>query len=138
MSDEIRIQQGPIDLDASVRSVASPSCGAVNVFIGTTRDNAHGRSVRSLDYEAHETMALKEMERIVADAKRRWTLTAVAIVHRTGRVPVGEASVVIAVSAPHRAEAFEACRFMIDTLKQSVPIWKKEEFTDGSAEWSGL
>lgn len=134
----VRIQHEAIDLDATVRSVASPSAGAVDVFIGTTRDHADGRTVRSLAYEAHESMALQEAERIVELARQRWPVERVAVVHRIGRVPVGEASVVIAVSAAHRAEAFEACRFIIDALKQTVPIWKKEEFADGSSEWSGV
>lgn len=138
MTDVIRIQQEPIDIDATIRSVASPSCGAIDVFIGTTRDHADGRTVRSLAYEAHEPMALKETGQIVEVARRRWPVEHVSVVHRIGRVPMGEASVVIAVSAPHRAEAFEACRFIIDTLKQTVPIWKKEEFADGTAEWTGL
>jgi molybdopterin synthase catalytic subunit len=133
----VRLQREAIELDAVLRLVASGSAGAIDIFVGTTRDNADRRSVRSLEYEAHEAMALKEMERITAEADRRWKLTGVAVVHRTGRVLVGEASVAIAVSAPHRAEAFEACRFIIDTLKQTVPIWKKEEFADGT-EWSGL
>ncbi len=126
----VRLQREAIELDAVLRLVASGSAGAIDIFVGTTRDNADRRSVRSLEYEAHEAMALKEMERITAEADRRWKLTGVAVVHRTGRVLVGEASVAIAVSAPHRAEAFEACRFIIDTLKQTVPIWKKEEFAD--------
>ncbi|MCU0452498.1 MAG: molybdenum cofactor biosynthesis protein MoaE [Bacteroidetes bacterium] len=134
----VRLQREAIELDAVLRLVASGSAGAIDIFVGTTRDNADRRSVRSLEYEAHEAMALKEMERITAEADRRWKLTGVAVVHRTGRVLVGEASVAIAVSAPHRAEAFEACRFIIDTLKQTVPIWKKEEFADGTTEWSGL
>jgi molybdopterin synthase catalytic subunit len=138
MSDVVRIQHEAIDIDATFRSVASPSAGAVDVFIGTTRDHAEGRTVQSLAYEAHEPMALQETERIVEIARQRWPVERVAVVHRLGRVPVGEVSVVIAVSAAHRAEAFEACRFIIDTLKQTVPIWKKEEFADGSAEWSGL
>lgn len=138
MSDLIRIQRDPIDLDATVRSVASPSTGAVDVFIGTTRNHADGRAVRSLTYEAHEPMALKETKRIVEVARQRWPIEHVSVVHRVGRVPLGEASVVIAVSAAHRAEAFEACRYIIDTLKQTVPIWKNEEFEDGSTEWSGV
>lgn len=138
MSEPIRIQRDPIDVDAILRSVASRSTGAIDIFIGTTRDHADGRIVRSLTYEAHEPMALKETRRIVEVARQRWPIEHVSVVHRIGRVPVGEASVVIAVSAAHRAEAFEACRYIIDSLKQTVPIWKKEEFEDGSAEWSGV
>ncbi len=134
----VRIQTEPIEVDAVVRAVSASSTGAIDVFIGTTRDNAEGRAVRALDYEAHETMAIKELSRIVASVAERWKGSRAAVVHRIGRVPVGEASVVIAVSAPHRAEAFEACRYVIDTLKQTVPIWKKEEFHDGTAGWSGM
>lgn len=133
----IRLQHAPIDVAEVIREVQSPASGAVNVFIGTTRDHATGRSVRSLNYEAHETMALREVEKIVAAAKERWKVDEITVVHRLGRVDVGEASVVIAVSAPHRAEAFDACRHVIDAMKQTVPIWKLEEFTDGTSEWSG-
>ncbi len=133
----IRLQREPLDVEEAIRSVLTPASGAVDVFIGTTRDHAAGRSVRSLDYEAHETMALREVEKIVVVARERWKVSGIAVIHRLGRVDVGEASVVIAVSAAHRAEAFDACRYVIDTLKQTVPIWKREEFTDGTSEWSG-
>jgi molybdopterin synthase catalytic subunit len=136
-SEMIRLQHAPIDVDEVIQNVLAPASGAVDVFIGTTRDHAAGRSVRALDYEAHETMALREIEKIVAAAKERWKVAGIAVIHRLGRVNVGEASVVIAVSAAHRAEAFDACRHVIDTLKQTVPIWKREEFTDGTSEWSG-
>jgi molybdopterin synthase catalytic subunit len=132
----IRIQREPIEVDAVIREVSHPGAGAVDVFIGTTRNEAGGRGVRSLEYEAHGSMAEKEIGRIVETARTTWRLSAVSVVHRVGLVPVGEASVVIAVSAPHRAEAFEACRFVIDSLKQTVPIWKKEKFDDGSTAWS--
>jgi molybdopterin synthase catalytic subunit len=134
----IRIQQEPIDIEGVIRTVADHAAGAVDVFIGTTRNHADGRDVRSLEYEAHGPMAEKEIARIVEAATARWRLTRTAVLHRVGRVPVGEASVVIAVSAAHRAEAFEACRFIIDSLKQTVPIWKKEEFVDGTTAWSGV
>ncbi len=133
----IRLQREALDIGEIVRSVSRPTSGAVDVFIGTTRNNAEGRLVRSLEYEAHELMAAQEIEKISARAFERWPIDAVSVVHRLGPVAIGEASVVIAVAAPHRAEAFEACRFVIDTLKKEVPIWKKEQFEDGTTSWPG-
>lgn len=133
----IRLQREVIDVGEVVRSVSRPTAGAIDVFIGTTRNNAGGRKVRSLEYEAHEVMAVRETEKIAARACERWSIDAVSVVHRLGPVAIGEASVVIAVASPHRAEAFEACRFVIDTLKKEVPIWKKELFEDGSTSWPG-
>lgn len=133
----IRLQREAIDVGEVVRSVSRPTSGAVDVFIGTTRNNADGKQVRSLEYEAHETMAVQEVEKIAAMAFEKWTIDAVSVVHRLGPVAIGEASVVIAVASPHRAEAFEACRYVIDTLKKEVPIWKHELFEDGSASWPG-
>jgi molybdopterin synthase catalytic subunit len=121
----------PID-EASVReAVASPECGAVTVFAGVVRNRSRGREVRYLEYEAYEPMALKQMRRIAEEAARRWGAR-VAMVHRLGRMDVGETSVVIAVATPHRQQAFEACRWCIDTLKEQVPIWKKEVCPDGT------
>ncbi len=133
----IRLQREAIDVGEVVRSVSRPTSGAVDVFIGTTRNNADGKQVRSLEYEAHESMAVQEIEKIAAMAFAGWTIDAVSVVHRLGPVAIGEASVVIAVASPHRAEAFEACRFVIDTLKKEVPIWKKEQFEDGTSSWPG-
>lgn len=133
----IQLSSHPIDIQAVIDSVKAPETGAVDVFIGTTRDQTAGRKVAALEYETYEPMALKVMERVAQEAGGRWSVGRIAIVHRTGRVDVGEASVVIAVSSAHRAEAFEACRFLIDKLKQEVPIWKRECFADGSVEWSG-
>jgi molybdopterin synthase catalytic subunit len=99
--------------------------------VGAVRDHARGRPIRHLEYEAYPEMAVREMDKISAEAARRWPGTRVAIGHRSGHLEVGELAVVIAAAAPHRAEAFDACRFAIDTLKQSVPIWKKEVSTDG-------
>jgi molybdopterin synthase catalytic subunit len=132
----IRIVEGRIDVEELVASVRAPEAGAVDVFIGTTRNHSRGRRVRSLEYEAYEPMAVRMMERIAEEARQRWDLINVSIVHRVGKVDVGEASVVIAVSSGHRTEAFQACRFLIDRLKQIVPIWKREFFEDGSVEWS--
>jgi len=133
----IKIVQSPIDLSEVVSSVRSPEAGAIDIFIGTTRNHSDGKEVLSLEYEAYEPMALKLMEALVAEARQRWAVKRIAIVHRVGKVEIGEASVVIAVSAAHRQEAFEACRFAVDALKRDVPIWKKEVFRDGEA-WVGF
>ncbi len=126
----IRIVQNKIDIEALLRSIRVPEAGAVDLFIGTTRNHSHGRRVISLEYEAYEPMALKMMEEIAAEAQRGGSVHRIAMVHRVGRVEIGEASVAIAVSASHRKEAFEACRFAIDRLKAVVPIWKKEYFEE--------
>jgi molybdopterin synthase catalytic subunit len=117
-------------------AVGDPAAGAVVVFTGTTRRTNAGRRVVRLEYEAHESMALREMRRLGATAKRRWRLRKVAMVHRVGVVPVGQPSVVIAVSAGHREAAFAAARWLIDRLKEIVPIWKKERYR-GCAVWIG-
>ena len=126
----------PIDATAVAAAVASPHAGAVVTFLGTTRDHNDGRQVTRLEYEAYPSMAVAEMRRIGDRAREQWSIEAIAIVHRIGVVPVGEASVVIAVSAAHRGEAFAACRFAIDRLKEVVPIWKKEHF-EGGEVWIG-
>lgn len=125
-----------IDPAALLAAVADPAAGASVVFLGTTRNENAGRKVVRLEYEAFAGMATKEMRRLATQAKRRWPLRRVAMVHRIGVVPVGEASVGIAVSAGHRAETFEACHWLIDRLKESVPIWKKEHFRGGTI-WIG-
>lgn len=127
----IRIVETPIDRAQVVRAVASPESGAIVTFDGAVRNHARGRRVIHLYYETYPEMALRELERIRAQALGRWPLHGLAIVHRVGRLEIGETSVFIAVSAPHRREAFEACRFAIDTLKTTVPIWKKEHYEDG-------
>jgi molybdopterin synthase catalytic subunit len=126
----------PIDAAAVTAAVAHPGTGATVTFIGTTRDHNDGRRVIRLEYEAYPEMALTEMRRIGDIARQRWPIERVAIVHRIGVVPLGEASVVIAVSAGHRRAAFEACHFAIDRLKEVVPIWKKEHF-EGGEVWIG-
>lgn len=129
----------PLDLAALVASVASPDAGAIASFLGTSRRTSHDaakveKAVETLWYEAYEPMALAKLRAICDEAERRFAATAVACRHRTGEVPVGEASVAIAVAAPHRAAAFDACRFVIEEIKRTVPIWKRERFADG-AEW---
>lgn len=128
-----RIVDHPIDVAAVAAAVRHPGAGAVLVFEGVGRDNAEGRAVRSLAYEAWPDVAEREMAAIGAEAAARWPGARVAIVHRTGPVAIGEPSVVIAVSAPHRGEAYDASRWAIDTLKQRVPVWKKELYDDGAA-----
>jgi molybdopterin synthase catalytic subunit len=125
-----------ISVDHILQEAADPRAGAVVLFLGTVRDNTRGRRVHHLTYEAYETLARREMEKIAAVVAERWPVTRVVIVHRTGRLQVGDISVAIGVSAPHRAEAFDAGRFAIDTLKTSVPIWKKEVWEGGEA-WVG-
>lgn len=121
----------PVD-EASVRqAVSAPECGAVVVFAGVVRNHSRGREVRYLEYEAYEPMALRQMQKIAEEAAQRWGAR-VAIVHRLGRMDVGETSVLVAVATPHREQAFEACRWCIDTLKEQVPIWKKEVCPDGT------
>jgi molybdopterin synthase catalytic subunit/molybdopterin converting factor small subunit len=131
-----RVQSEPLDLGALVAEVSDPGAGAIATFIGTTRAHSRGRDVVHLEYDAYPEMAESEMARIADDVASRHDVTHIAIAHRTGHVPIGEASVMIAVSAPHRGPALEACREAIDTLKQTVPVWKKEVF-EGGEEWIG-
>jgi molybdopterin synthase catalytic subunit len=136
--DLIRLQGTAIDVPTVVASVGDDQAGGVAIFLGTTRsDEKDGAKLAALDYEAYSEMALAQMREIAARARQRWAVRKLAIVHRTGRVEIGEPSVAIAVSAPHRDQAFEACRFLIDSLKREVAVWKKEIWTDGSASWVG-
>jgi molybdopterin synthase catalytic subunit len=131
-----RLSAEPLSLEAAVGEVASDEAGAIATFVGTTRARSRGRDVDHLEYEAFEGMAEQEMARIAADLKSRYDLHEVAIHHRVGRVDIGERSVVIAVSAPHRGDALAACKDAIDTLKETVPLWKKEVY-EGGEEWIG-
>ncbi len=132
----ITIGRKRIDVAALEREVADPAAGAIVSFTGTTRRDNAGRKVLRLEYEAYEPMALAEMRKLASEAAERWKLVRIAIAHRIGVVEIGETSVAIAVSAAHRGEAFEACRFAIDRLKEIVPIWKKEYF-EGGEVWIG-
>lgn len=127
----ILVTDQPLDTQAIIKSVESPEGGAVNVFIGTVRNATKGKEVLKLEFEAYEPMATKEITNIVETAKSKWPLLKVAVHHRTGTMQIGDVPVVIAVSTPHRTTGFEACQYIIDTLKESVPIWKKEFFEDG-------
>lgn len=129
----IRIQPEPLSLDELVRTVVDPSCGAIATFTGVVRNASRGRGIAHLEYEAYEPMAHRELERIRDEILDRWPQVRLAVAHRIGRLEIGEAAVVIAVAAPHRAEALEACRYAIDTLKRSVPIWKKEFDVEGGS-----
>ncbi|HTD20703.1 MAG TPA: molybdenum cofactor biosynthesis protein MoaE, partial [Ktedonobacteraceae bacterium] len=122
------------DRNALIASVAHASAGGIVTFEGVVRDTARGKQVRYLEYDVYPEMAEQQIRAIVAEAERRWGVDRVAVAHRYGRLEIGEASVVIVVATPHRAEAFDACRYIIDTLKATVPIWKKEVATDGE-EW---
>jgi molybdopterin synthase catalytic subunit len=133
-----RLVEDPIDAAALEAAVGAARHGAIVTFLGIVRETSPtGKLVQYLEYEAYGEMALQEMERIAVDVEQRWPGSAVAMVHRTGRLEIGEASVAIAVATPHRAAAFAACHHAIDRLKETVPIWKKEIFTDGS-QWVGL
>lgn len=133
---DFRLSGTPLSLDAVVREVARDGAGAIATFTGTVRVRSRGRQVIRLEYEAYEGMAEQAMADLAAELKERYELCEVAIHHRTGAVGIGEPSVVIAVSAPHRADALAACKDAIDTLKQTVPLWKKELY-DGGEEWIG-
>ena len=134
-SDVILIVDKTIDADALIRHVRTGADGAIVTFDGCVRNQSHGRRTLYLDYEAYESMALAKMREIAAEVRNKFSIDRVAVAHRLGRLEIGETSVFIAVSAPHRAAAFDACRYIIDTLKRSVPIWKKEYFEDG-AVWA--
>ena len=127
----VQLVETPIEAGALVDLVTDPAAGAVDVFLGIVRNNSTGKNVRYLEYEAYAPMALKEMEAIEAQVRQQWDIHGFVLQHRLGRLEIGEASVGIAVATAHRVSAFEAARFAIDTLKQAVPIWKKEYFTNG-------
>ena len=130
--DRIEIVRGVIDTAALAREVRADEDGAVATFDGCVRNHSHRRATLYLEYEGYESMALAKMQEIAVEIHDRFAVNRVAIMHRLGRLEIGETSVFIAVSSAHRAAAFEACRFAIDTLKKTVPIWKKEFFADGA------
>jgi len=132
-----RVSPEPLQILAAIHDVEGTDVGAVVTFVGTVRRSARGKSVVRLDYEAYPEMALKVFARIADEAARKWPGTRIAIHHRTGRLEPGALSVVIAAAAPHRADAFDACRLAIEELKKDAPIWKREHYPDGSV-WVGL
>jgi molybdopterin synthase catalytic subunit/molybdopterin converting factor small subunit len=133
---DFRLTEEPIDVGAVIAEVADPGAGGIATFLGTTRVHSRGRTVLHLEYEAYGGMAEAEMARIAEELAGKYGITKVAITHRIGRVEIGETSVAIAVSAPHRAAALAACKEAIDTLKATVPLWKKEVY-EGGEEWIG-
>jgi len=134
MEPLISITHERLDRDALVAAVSHPGVGGIVLFEGVVRDNARGKQVRYLEYDVYPEMAVQQIREIVAEAERRWGVERVAVAHRVGRLEIGEASVIIVVASPHRGEAFDACRYIIDTLKTTVPIWKKEVAANGE-EW---
>ncbi len=130
-----RLTREPIDTEELLRRVTVPAAGAVVLFLGTVRELTAGRQTLAPDYEGYPEMAEGKLAELEAEARRRWSLCEVALVHRLGRLELAEASVAVAVSSPHRAVAFEAGRWLIDTLKETVPIWKQENWADGTREW---
>lgn len=131
----IRLQHEPIDYAALMEQARCAHCGAVVGFLGTVRDLTGDRVTVSLEYEAYPGMAEKKLAEIEADVRARWPVGEVVLVHRLGKLDIGAVSVAVAVSCPHRAQAFEACRHAIDRLKELVPIWKRENWADGTSEW---
>ena len=128
----IEITSNPIDLHKILESVKADNCGAVSLFLGTVRNHSKGKEVDALEYEAYPEMAEKMINKIVDEVKSKWDVRKIAVSHRTGRLEVGDISVAMAVSSPHRKDSFPACRYLIDRLKEIVPIWKKEYGVDGS------
>jgi molybdopterin synthase catalytic subunit len=131
----VRISADPLDVDEALSFVADPGAGGTCVFVGTVRDSSPAGEVTGLHYEAWEELAAGRLHEVAAKILERWEVRRVAILHRVGDLAIGEASVVVACSAPHRAEAFDACRHGIERLKQDVPIWKKEGLVSGEAQW---
>jgi molybdopterin synthase catalytic subunit len=131
----VQLTHDPIEVNLLLESAQRPEAGAVVLFLGITREFTNHRQTVELDYEAYEAMAEKELILLEATARDRWPLVECVIVHRLGRVPLSEASVAIVTSAPHRRDAFGAAEWLIDTLKERVPIWKRERWSDGSIEW---
>ena len=131
----VRLTREAIDYHALTEQVRRDECGAVVTFLGTVRDLTGERMTVALDYEAYPAMAEKKMAEIEQETRAHWPVGDMALVHRLGHLGVGDVSVAVAVSCPHRAQAFDACRYAIDRLKELVPIWKKENWTDGTTEW---
>ena len=131
----ILLTREPIDTTALLNRVSSPRAGAVVLFLGTVREWTHARQTTALDYDCYPAMAEKKLAELEATARERWPIVECGLVHRLGRLELAEVSVAVAVSTPHRADAFEAGRWLIDTIKEVVPIWKCERWSDGSTEW---
>jgi molybdopterin synthase catalytic subunit len=131
------VRETPLGVDEVLDVVRDPRCGGIALFVGVVRDNDHGTSVSSLDYSAHPTV-VDALRTVCEQVAARHPVSRLGAVHRVGHLEIGDVAVVAAVSAPHRGEAFDACRDLVDTLKATVPIWKHQQFADGSDEWVGL
>jgi molybdopterin synthase catalytic subunit len=131
----IQLTTNPIDTAKLLDSARHPNAGAIVLFLGTTRELTAGRQTIALDYEAYRDMAERRLAELETEARKRWPVIECMIVHRLGRVPIAEASVAVVVSTPHRGDAFAAGSWLIDTLKHDVPIWKREQWADGTTEW---
>src|SRR5438876_679127 len=136
-TDLIQIQPTSLSATDAIQFATDPQAGGIDVFLGTTRAerSPDGCDLVALDYETYEQMAIDQMRKLASRARESWPIIKLSLLHRVGRVPIGEPSVIIAVSTPHRAQAFEACRFIIDSLKAEIAIWKKEIWADGSGTW---
>ncbi|MDZ7900956.1 MAG: molybdenum cofactor biosynthesis protein MoaE [Arcicella sp.] len=130
----IQISAQPIDIQACIDAAQSERAGAIDVFVGTVRNHNNSKGVVRLEFETYDVMAVKKMEELANQARERWEIEKIVMIHRKGVLEIGDVAVVIAVSTPHRAASFEACQWLIDTLKQVVPIWKKEIYENGE-EW---
>ena len=137
MEPRCRLTRHPIDPAALLGSIRHPEDGAVLLFLGTVRNHNDGREVDHLDYEAYVAMAEQELARVAGEAAERWNIERFAVTHRIGRLEIGEVAVAIAVAAPHRAEAYDASRYIIEELKRRIPIWKREGYVGGKREWLG-
>jgi molybdopterin synthase catalytic subunit len=137
----VEVSETPLDVEAAIAKASGPAIGGIGVFVGTVRDSSSvetnsRKPVVALDYDSHPSLAEQRLRAIVAEAATKWDLRRVVAIHRTGHCELGEATVVVAAGAPHRGDALEACRWIIDTIKSTVPIWKREAYADGSA-WVG-
>ncbi len=128
---DIELLETPLSVDACLRNVQNVEAGGIDIFVGTVRNQTKGKKVLRLEFEAYAPMAISEMKKIAERAQQKWPVKRIAIHHRIGTLQIGEIAVIIAVATPHRKASFEACQFAIDTLKETVPIWKKEIFEDG-------
>lgn len=133
--DYIEITDEILDVNEISQMVTDPSCGAISIFVGITRDNFDGKKVLRLEYEAYKPMAKKKMKEMCDSIRKQWEIHSIAMIHRINVVPISEASIVIAISSPHRKESLQAVEYAIDTLKATVPIWKKEIYADESSSW---
>lgn len=139
LNDHFAITFAPLSLEAAYQLADDPANGAVVVMTGMVRNNTEGKAVVALEYQAYEPMAVRVFQQIAAEIRQTWTdATHVVIHHRTGKLQIGEISVIVAVGCPHRSEAFAACKYAIDTLKHNAPIWKKEHWQDGSTSWVSI